>query len=567
MPRQSPSDLPETEAWRLLERLSSSEAPRLSPADQIALVQSLRERSAEMAARVDQSLIAQLHHLRQGLVEARLHLRDLEALLDKLRCTPWHPAIFLELLASDEGPAAVVACNGSVRVVGLADGVGMDALAAGDEVLLSQGMNLIMRRLDAPLLRAGETAEVQRTLADGRLIVRHRDEEIVVRAARSLAVHTLAQGERIRLDRVAGLAVERLGPTCESSLFLEETPADDFEHIGGLDAQIARLTRALRLHVLHPEMARRYHMRRATSVLLAGPPGTGKTMMARALANWLSRHSASGRARFMSVKPGQLHSMWYGQSESNYREAFRIARQACDADPSTPVVMFFDEVDAVGSTRGHTAMRIDDRVLTSFMTELDGLEARGNILLIAATNRRDMLDPALARPGRLGDVIIDIPRPGMAAGAAILDKHLPSAIPYAVNGHEDAAANRRRIIDAAVSRLYAPNGEGEVASLMFRDGTRRTLHARDLMSGAHIANVARAAIERACLRDVEGGEAGLTTADVLDAIADELSAAVAAVTPANCHAHLTDLPQDLGVVRVEPMRRQVRRPHRFLSAA
>jgi SpoVK/Ycf46/Vps4 family AAA+-type ATPase len=259
--------------------------------------------------------------------------------------------------------------------------------------------------------------------------------------------------------------------------------------------------------------------------------------------------------------------MWYGASEANYREAFRVAREAGDADPSTPVVMFFDEVDAVGHTRGNSLMRVDDRVLTSFMTELDGLQARGNILVVAATNRRDTLDPALARPGRLGDLIVDVPRPRMAAAASIFDRHLPADIPYVTDGDEDPGASRQRIIDTAVARLYAPNGVGDVASIMFRDSSRRALQARDLMSGATIANIARSAIVRACLREVESGESGLDTADMLEAIADELSAAVSALTPLNCHAHVSDLPQDLQVVRVEPVVTKVRKPHRFVRAA
>jgi SpoVK/Ycf46/Vps4 family AAA+-type ATPase len=224
-------------------------------------------------------------------------------------------------------------------------------------------------------------------------------------------------------------------------------------------------------------------------------------------------------------------------------------------------------VDAIGAARGESLHRVDDKVQTAFMTELDGLESRGNILVVAATNRRDTLDPGLARPGRLGDLIIDIPRPGMDAAAAVFEKHLPVSIPYARDGDEDAVSSRRRIIGTAVSRLYAPNAEGDLAAVMFRDGTRRTIRARDLMNGAHIANIARTAVERACLREIERGESGLTVTDLLDAIADELPAAIAGLTPANCHMFVSGLPQDMAVVRVEPIVRQVHRPHRFINVA
>ena len=198
----------------------------------------------------------------------------------------------------------------------------------------------------------------------------------------------------------------------------------------------------------------------------------------------------------MAIKPGELHSMWYGQSESNYREVFRVAREAAAADPRTPIVMFFDEIDSAGAPRGSSLTRADDHVTTSFAAELDGLEGRGNIVVVAATNRREAMDPAIVRPGRLGDVIVDVPRPGMAGAAGILEKHLPLGIPYA--GRADAGGVRRAAIDALVSHLYAPNGAGEIAHVTFRDGTRRALTPRDVLSGAHLANLARAAIERAC---------------------------------------------------------------------
>jgi len=248
-------------------------------------------------------------------------------------------------------------------------------------------------------------------------------------------------------------------------------------------------------------------------------------------------------------------------TERQIRRIFLRAREKSEV--GNPVILFFDEVDSMGTTRSEGPGRVDRSVLTSFMAELDGLQARGNVLVIAATNRREALDPALLREGRLGDLVLEIPRPTMNAARAILERHLPDGVPYGA----DAVDARRAVIDSAVSRLYAPNGEGDVASLMFRDGTRRAIHARDLVSGAMLANIVRTATERACLRELDTKEVGIRCSDVLDAIVDGLVSAVASLTPENCHTHVSGLPQDLAVVRVEPIQRRVRRPHRFVNAA
>jgi proteasome ATPase len=546
-----------------VEELSSLDSRPLSPESQLGLVQALRARSPDVSAAVDRSLLAQIGALRAGLLQARAHLGELRKVLDRLSAPPWHAAVFLGPVETGNVRTAAVACTGGARVVTLAADVELSALAVGDPVLLNSDLNTVVQTLARPLPQTADTAEFQYVVRDGRLMLRYRDEAVLVHAAPGLDTAALAAGERVRWDRAAGLALERIEHTRESPLFLEDTPAEGFDRIGGLDTEIGQITRSLRLHMLHPEIARRYRVRRVASILLVGAPGTGKTMLARALANWLGAHAPGGRARFMAIKPAELHSMWYGQSEANYREAFRVARQAGEADPTTPVVMFFDEVDAIGGARGNRLAHVDDRVLTSFMTELDGLEARGNILVVAATNRRDTLDPALARPGRLGDLVIEIPRPGMKAAAAVFDKHLPPGIPYHGQESGDGPAARRRLIDVAVSRLYAPNGEGDLAFIMFRDGTRRAVRASDLMSGARIASIARTAVERACLRELDEGDGSVSARDLLEAIAQELSSAVGALTPANCHAFLSDLPQDLGVARVEPIARQVRHPHRF----
>ena len=543
----------------LLEEVFGSGRNSLPVEAKLAQLATWRQ-NPELNLQLDRTILDRLGGCHRRLDEARQHQQQLKAMLDQMTQTPWYPATLVQVCEMPEGLRAIVHVGNTRRVVGFAPGVDAAALDTGCEVFLSSELNVIVAKSPNPTPRGGETALFERRTADGRLILRSRDEELVMHAAGTLDAAALNPGDLVRCDRSVWIAFEKIERARGRQYFLEETPAISFAEIGGLDPQIERVKRALNLHVFHSDIVKRYRLKRKGSILLVGPSGTGKTMIAKALANWLASLSPGGRSRFINIKPSELHSMWYSESEANYRELFRVARAEGEANPDVPIVIFFDEVDSVGMARGQSLAHVDDRVLTAFMTELDGLNARGNIIIISATNRRSALDPALARPGRLGDLVLEIARPKRNGARDILAKHLRVEIPYARNGHgDDFAATREEMLEAVVSRLYAPNGDSELATLQFRDGKRRSVRAADLISGAMLANIVTTAVERACQREVDGGERGLRFEDLIHALTEEFDTAVRTLTPANCRQHLTDLPQDLDVVSVQPVERKAAR--------
>jgi SpoVK/Ycf46/Vps4 family AAA+-type ATPase len=227
-------------------------------------------------------------------------------------------------------------------------------------------------------------------------------------------------------------------------------------------------------------------------------------------------------------------------------------------------VLFLDEIEAVGRIRGSAVGHHSDKFLAALLAELDGFTDRGGVAIIAATNRKDMVDPALLE--RLSDVEIHVSRPDMRGARAIFQIHLPESLPYSPNG-ASAEDTRLEIIETAVSRFYSPNAENELCILRFRDGKTRTVTARELASGRIFEQICRAARQAAFLRDVRGGEPGLRVADIENAVSHAMKRLASTLSLRNVHAYLSDLPQDVDVVSVEPVVRKVSRPHRYLHAA
>jgi SpoVK/Ycf46/Vps4 family AAA+-type ATPase len=268
----------------------------------------------------------------------------------------------------------------------------------------------------------------------------------------------------------------------------------------------------------------------------------------------------SGKScRFAVVKPAEWESPWVGEAEQNIRNCFKALREAAAAGF---VVLFLDEVESIGRIRGNVVGFHADRSLAALLAELDGFEGRDRIAVIAASNRKDLMDPALL--ARLSDCEIHVQRPDMEAARAIFAIYLAETLPYSPNGSA-APTTRRELIDTAVSRWYAPNADNHICTLRFRDGKERKIAARELSSGRTFEQVCRTARWNAYKRHVAGGPSGLCTDDINDAISDAFDRLASTLTASNVHAHLDDMPQDVDVVAVQPATRRVARPHAFLT--
>ena len=549
-------------ASRIMEYITHVQEGAMPPADLFAALAQLRETGPEGAAMIERVLMEIIEHQHGTLASLQENHEKLRVLIKALTAPPFFPAVFLAASNTPQMQGALVQTDTERRVVEVGEDIPLGELTPGDEVFLTHERNCLLAKSETPCFLTGEVATYSRSMGDGRLVLRAREEELVVLPTAALRTATLKAGEGVRFSRSMGLAFERIEPSKGEEYFLEETPNDSFEEIGGLDREIDMLKRVLTLHLFHEDAAGRYKLRRKRAVLMEGPPGNGKTKVARATCAWLGSLSPGGRARFINVKPGALNSMWFGATEQRYRDIFRVAREAAAAEPDVPVVMFWDEIDAIGCTPGESINRIDDRMLNCFKAELNGLEERGNIVILSATNRRDALDPALARPGRLGDLVLHFPQPNRRAARSILSRHMPVDIPYAANGEGPAAA-REALLDLAVGQIFAQNSDTELAKLTLRDGKQRVVRAADLVSGAHLEAIAQASIERACVREAEGGPQGVTSADMDAAIADFFYVTPRALTPRNARNYLHDLPQDVDVVSVDLAERKVRHPHRY----
>ena len=479
----------------------------------------LREARAEAA-----SLAAKNERLTAALTAARERIVELGAQLDAVTAPP----VTLGLLtasprARGEGRPveADVALGGRPMRLGLHPGLDPATLGAGRLAAVNDQM-LVVDSLPAP--DTGEAVTLDEVLGARRaLVTTGGGASRVLALAEGLDPAALKPGDTLVADLRADLATALVERTGVEQLVIAEAPDVSWADIGGLGPQIDRIRDAIELPFAHPGLYRGYGLRAPKGVLLYGPPGCGKTLIAKAVATSLA-DSAGGRpAAFLNIKGPELLSKFVGETERQIRAIFVQARKAAAED--RPVVVFFDEMEALLRARGTgVSSDVETMIVPQVLSEIDGVESLRNVIVIGASNREDMIDPAILRPGRL-DVKIRIDRPDAEAAADILAKHLRADLPLdpgeladAGGDREAAAAAMRR---AAVDALYARTPATAVLEVVCASGARRTLHLADLASGAMLAAVVARAKTAAIKDEIAGGPGGLSTARLLEAIAVE----------------------------------------------
>jgi len=500
-----------------------------------------------MSADVDRYLVNEVSRIHSRQREAEVQFQKLTGIVNQLLEPPHFIARYLGSQPTPFGDFANVWHAGSNFAVAFADGVDVAGLAVGDNVFLSREKNAVIGKAELEVPCLGETASFVDRLDRNRIIVNDRDTDTVVRCSSAVVDAVFKAGDLLVWDRASGLALERLEKSGEQH-FYEDIDSASPLRLGGHDEALESVLRRFTATIAEPDAAARYGLTKAVyrRLLLKGAPGTGKTTLMRIVASKIS--AATGKScRIVTISASELSSCYVGKTEENIRRCFELIEQY-----DGPGIIFWDEIDSVGRQRGHISGFHDDRALGTILTRLEGMK-HSRAAVIASTNRPDALDAALR--DRFGWEI-EMPRPNKEAAKQIFSIHLPESLPYQPNGTE-AAATRGALIEAAVTRLYAPNADNRVASLQFRDGKRREIVARELVSGRLIEQLCMAARGRAFEREICGGESGIRLDDVQFATVELVNRMRTMLTPMNARSYLFDLPQDMDVVSVEAIEPRV----------
>ncbi len=470
------------------------------------------------------AVTSQNERLAQTLREARDQIMKLKEEVDRLAQPP---AGFGTFLSRNDDDSIDVFTGGRKLRVNVSPSVDLDHLFRGQEVMLNEALNVVAA-LDYE--QVGEVVMFKELLADGdrALVIASADEERVVRLAEPLRSDTIRAGDSLLLDTRAGYVYEKVPKSEVEELVLEEVPDIDYSSIGGLKGQIEAIQDAVELPYLHPELFKEHQLRPPKGVLLYGPPGCGKTLIAKAVANSLAKKVAArtgqeGKSYFLNIKGPELLNKYVGETERHIRLVFQRAREKASA--GTPVIVFFDEMDSLFRTRGSgVSSDVENTIVPQLLSEIDGVELLENVLVIGASNREDMIDPAILRPGRL-DVKIKIERPDAESARDIFSKYLTADLPLHTDdvtefgGDRDATVGG--MIQATVERMYTETEENRFLEVTYANGDKEVLYFKDFNSGAMIQNIVDRAKKMAIKDFLDLDQRGLRVSHLLQACVDE----------------------------------------------
>jgi proteasome-associated ATPase len=478
----------------------------------------------DLRAELDAAL-AHNRRLSNTLREARNQILALKAEVDKLAQPPAGYGVFLA--RNDDDSLDVLANGRKMRVVA-SPGVDVDELRPGQEVQLNEALNVVAAY---GYERVGEVATLKELLEDGEraLVLTGHDDERVVRIAEPLLGTRMRAGDSVLLDERSNYVYERIPKSEVEELVLEEVPDVNYEDIGGLGSQIEQIRDAVELPFLHQDLFREYRLAAPKGILLYGPPGCGKTLIAKAVAHSLAQKVAERtgqpetRSYFLNIKGPELLNKYVGETERHIRLVFQRAREK--ASEGLPVIVFFDEMDSLFRTRGSgVSSDVENTIVPQLLSEIDGVEGLENVIVIGASNREDMIDPAILRPGRL-DVKIKIERPDAQAAADILTKYLTPDLPLHVHDLAehggDASATASAMIQSTVERMYTESDDNRFLEVTYANGDKEVLYFKDFNSGAMIENIVSRAKKTAIKDQLATGDRGIRVQHLLAACVDE----------------------------------------------
>jgi len=513
---------------------SEAERQRLRLAEEVA---SLRRRLADSPTRGHDlenrvlqlqtslaTLSSQNERLVRTLKEAREQIVTLKSEVDRLAQPPSAYGLIIE--SYDDATVDILTSGRKMRVA-VSPSVDPSELSAGREVMLNEALNVVAA---CGFERVGEIVMLKELLGDDRvLVVAHADEERVCRMAESLEGEPIRVGDALLLDSRSGFVYERIPKAEVEDLVLEEVPDIDYSDIGGLANQIEAIRDAVELPYLYPDLFLEHKLKPPKGVLLYGPPGCGKTLIAKAVAASLAKKIAAkegkpvGKSFFLNIKGPELLNKYVGETERHIRLIFQRAREK--ASDGTPVVVFFDEMDALFRTRGSgVSSDVETTIVPQLLSEIDGVERLENVIVIGASNREDMIDPAILRPGRL-DVKIKIERPDAESARDIFSKYLTSDLPlheYDLAEHDESPQRTiEAMIEAAVERMYSEIDANRFLEVSYANGDKEVLYFKDFNSGAMIQNIVDRAKKMAIKDFLTTAHKGIRVEHLLASCVDE----------------------------------------------